>query len=587
MPPIVPIRELAVDGMITDVVDYDLKPNQISRAINVRYENKLPIRSPGWEKVNIDWSDYRPYSDPGQPHDGKYFVPISAHEVINATEKGIVIVLGEGVPVTPNVNDITKTPDELIYPENIPQPFSRIDEGGRIKTVRALRFVYYDGSAGKLVDLTGTIDVTDYFEIDKSTYHGAAIFNFQSGAPFVYDSMAKTIRKLENWENDLGADASCQIFTNFKSFYIALNLREGGQHYGNKIRWSHTVEPPVQTGNDPRWVDNDPAYLSGFFYLPDENDEIINAVRLGDRLIIYSKKSCFAMTFTGGPYVFSIQKIFEDDGAASINSVAEYDNSHFVMSDSDFYVHDGNTKKSVVQHKVKKEMFNSIEFSESVYVFKNNAKNELFVTFNVKQDYASNLETPPYQISYVYNADNDGWAILNIPYVNEIITAPPMVFADNVYNALDIEWQNVSRSWEDFGKIQNDPTFYYISEYWGELYRADKTYLQDSVQYKSTISRSNIDLDELFKDSYPIKHVKQLIPLIKGVGLLDFTFSVANSHQEVTNIIQSKEWDLSSAEWKIDTRFSGRYFSYNIEMDGIGNFSINGMDINLETRGRR
>ena len=702
--PILPIRDLGKTGIITDTPAYNLKPNEIDQAFNIRYENNVPTRSLGWSRLETYYSLL-----------GPTYKPLAASEVLNSNQNGLIIILG-------NSTNVRKVPKEGSIETTIERP--------NLRTIQELKFAYFDGtpqSPSPPANITGELKKTEYFDIDISNLYGATFINLQIGAPLVYGEADTFIRELEHWYSDIAPDASCDIFTNYKNFYIALNMKENGIHEGNKIRWSNIVEPPITPGtrnsmefscykadtqplnlkgfviyvetapinfyyhvaglpdtppnvqaeplfkieitttmsaielatataiamdntpyftatnngnlvnyinvnygedkkpdfgetvvvdkswvsvymsanptyykareilkgtygSDPRWIDNDPIYLSGYLYLPDDYDAIIAAKRLADKLIVYTLQSTYYMSYTGGSYIFSINKLFEDDGAISREAVVEFDNKHFVVSRQDVYVHDGNSKESIIEGKIKKAFFNTATDLTKIKLFKFTRKKEIWILFaeSVEAKSGDYLDR-----AWVYNYNYKTWTLVEIPDVKMISNGPRLDALVSDYDHAEETYDGYTKTYSEVTRKKITPSFYYISYQQNDIYLGDDTTKHNGADFQSFITRDKIDLDELFGSTYPIKYVKQILPLITGDGEVDFTFQISNGPNQNQIPYQNKKFLLDNQErYKIDTRFSGRYLSYTIAMNTTvdklnGTFAVYGMDINMEPRGTR
>ncbi|MFI5405211.1 MAG: hypothetical protein ACHQ1D_01725 [Nitrososphaerales archaeon] len=695
--PNIPVKQIGQGGMITDIPEYALPPNNISNAFNIRYDNGAPARCKGWKAVVIDISSFTGY---------KFLDGI---ESINNAQNVIVFALS--------------SVDPLLY--KVPQPDKRKDTFASLLSTGTLKLVYYDGVTPIPTDISPVnYPIVNYQTLNWSAIYGAVILNTQVGVPYIYAELDNNFRPLERWVESLGADATCQIFTNFKNFYVALNMKEDGKMLGNKIRWSGIIEPPItagyqeiltvtasaatslntkkfilyvgrdyplpplapertaqaltfvynttvtptnppagtieimvasgasaatvasltvtainnagyhtasansatititnkntgpnkapifsldatyvgwtptfpkqgQWGNDPTWDETDLNALAGFMFLPDDNDFIVAAEKLSDKLMIYTLKSTYAMTFVGGSYVFSIAKVFMDDGCASQFGVQEFDGKHLVVGRSDVFIHDGNSKKSIVAGRIKEYFYSSIKSLELIKTFKNAKTQDIFIYYSHEPEA---IRDKAYDRAWVYNYRDDVWSIVELPSVETIISGPSISFTNSSYNASTDSWDTVSDTkWSDYATSEITPRFYYISYWNNKVYLGDEGGQRDNADYPAYISRGHIDMDELFKSNYPIKYIKQILPSVEGEGIITFEFSISKSPQGAENstaIINSislgeNDFNLSTEQYKIDTQLSGRYFKYTIRMNTKGSFKMHELEFNLEPRGMR
>jgi hypothetical protein len=705
----IPIKQIGQGGMITDIPEYALPPNQISTAFNIRYENGVPARCKGWKQLPLDMSAFSGYKFVG------------GAESINNEQSGIVFALTSAVMAAFKIPIIGRRKDTF------PSLLSTGD----------MKMIFYDGLLPAPLDISPDYgSITNFKSLDWSAIYGAVIMNTQEGVPYIYAESDDRFRQLGRWIECLGPDAACNIFTNFKNFYVALNMKEKGQLLGNKIRWSGVIEPPITAGakdkfiltttpantplntlkftiyvgrdyplppltpvtlakpinfwinttttaglgkpifgngtetayeimvastataiqvatataniinstgfftasnivnsiatnqltisnknpglnkppvftgtgyvgwsksqvtdatlgNDPTWDEADLNALAGFMFLPDDTDAIVSALKLSDKLMVYTMKATYAMSFVGGSYVFSIAKVFMDDGCCSQFGVQEFDGKHFVVGRSDIFIHDGNSKKSIVSGRIKEYFYSSIKDLELIKTFKNALTQDIFVYYSHEPEA---IRDKNYDRAWVYNYRDDAWSIIELPKIESMVLGPSIAYINTSYDISTDTWDSVaSKSWSDYSSSLIASRFYFVSYFNNKVYLGDEGSQRDFVDYPAYVGRGHIDLDELYKSNYPVKYIKQILPSMQGEGLVSFDFSISraplDSERPVTSVnnvyLGEKEFNLSTEQYKIDTQFSGRYFSYRVTMNTKGSFKIHEMELNLEARGMR
>jgi hypothetical protein len=405
--PVVPIRELGHGGVITDLPSYDLEPNQITECLNVRFKHGRLIRSFGWINLSID-----PSLVPSLADSKMFYI----QTLSNVDFPGLVVLLTDATTITPTQSS---------------RVFGSEEASKAAAIYGAVKFATWQGAG--LADITNTtilqemIDDPDfYFERPQTTaIYGQALINLRTLPPIVYDPSTSQVQYLGNWgkwdvnNSEAVTPSKCTILTHFKNFFIALNMKEdivgAGTflEYKTKIRWSDTIDPQVSFTDDltaPVWYENDPSSLSGFTFLPDETDSITAASPLGDRLMIYTLNSCYSMYYTGDTFVFRIQTVFKDEGALNDKCVTNFGNKQFVVGNNDVYIHDGSSKESIVENKIRNRIYGEFKNLAEVYVQRNELTHEIMIY------YATNEAPHPVKAA-VWNWDYNYWTFFEIPEV--------------------------------------------------------------------------------------------------------------------------------------------------------------------------
>lgn len=102
---------------------------------------------------------------------------------------------------------------------------------------------------------------------------------------------------------DLGV-SGVKVVIQFAGCVFLLGLSEGGYPYPSRVRWSGLNTPYL-------WDDADTSTVAGFQDLP-YGEEIINAGVLGDRMLIYTDRSIWAVRATGDDAVFNFTQLYSD-----------------------------------------------------------------------------------------------------------------------------------------------------------------------------------------------------------------------------------------------------------------------------------
>ena len=136
-----------------------------------------------------------------------------------------------------------------------------------------------------------------------------------------------------------------------------MNTVEGTTTFPNRVRVSNLV-----TANSvpDSWNEADPTRSALANDLVEMKTAIVDGAVLGSNFIIYSSDSIFLMEFVGGQFIMNFRKLFTDAGLINQNCVVEVEGKHHCFGPADIYVHDGTTKQSICDERVKNFIYQGL-----------------------------------------------------------------------------------------------------------------------------------------------------------------------------------------------------------------------------------
>lgn len=223
-------------------------------------------------------------------------------------------------------------------------------------------------------------DYTSHTDITKvaTTYAATAdenwtITNFQ-GLPVLNNSVdvpqvwtpidiAQKLTDLTAWD----ANWTCRVMRAFRQFLVALDVTKSGTRYPQMVKWSH----PASVGALPSsWDASDATKDAGEYELADSHGFVQDAHPLRDILVIYKDDTVWGMQYVGGVKVMRFFKIFNDSGVINKRCVTEFMNGkHFVLSQEDVYVHDGQNKVSLADRRTLRWFLSQVDPAKYTRMF--------------------------------------------------------------------------------------------------------------------------------------------------------------------------------------------------------------------------
>lgn len=402
---------------------------------------------------------------------------------------------------------------------------------------------------------------------------------------------------LVNWDSTW----RCSSLRKYNDQLIALNLTEGVTNYPQRVRFSDIA----QANSVPStWSATSTTASSGFVDLVQLQNEIIDGAELGTKFMIYTSSEVLSMEFVGGTLLFNFRKLYSDDGLINQNCVVEADGKHFCFGNNDIYVHDGNTKQSIADEKVKQFIFQGMNISKAdrCFVQHNKVLNEIYFCYVSGDALVSFPNTDRCNRAAVYNYKNGTFSFIDLPNISAGTTAN--VNTVTTYADVTETYERIGSTFFDQEDSFNRHTIMVGSDDTTNGLTSDKIYALDLADKLSTVAlnvdteatkppyieRRGLDLDEnnLSLDGYKV--VTRILPQLSTDNLdntnITFTFG-ASDIPSASPVYGSDNTFNIATDYKLDSRVAGRYLSYKVTLaaDDYKDFSFSGMDVDISTTG--
>ena len=409
-------------------------------------------------------------------------------------------------------------------------------------------------------------------EWQSTVWGDSPIYNNGGSDPQIKEGADLLFKDLPSWP----ANTTCKVIRAYKNFLIALNINDFGTDLPTYVRWS----TESSTGEIPASWEVLPTNLAGSNQLTEEEGEIIDGLTLGDSFIIYTQTAAFEMSFIGGNFVMSFRK-FSDNGLINVNAVCAFDNFHFCVSGTSIYTHDGHSVRHIADQRVRDFLFQSTTNTTSIKCEHLASSKECIIYFEADGS-GSGKATKALIWCYRY----DTWSFIDLPGVRRVqfaYTQPtPTTWAD--WSASGVTWDELTETWAQLQDLSLASQTYLISSATNSIDDFDTIY-GSGVRFN--LERTGLDFDKtLGTSTNNIKYIDQILPQIKGSGLVDITVGWSDTPEG------SVRWDAPVSysienDYKVDVRTSGRYPAWRFEGEDAGNFQLSGMDFNVLVDGQR
>ena len=404
---------------------------------------------------------------------------------------------------------------------------------------------------------------------------------------------------LANWPSN----HRCVALRPFGDFLIALNMVEGANAFPNRVRFSNIVQANAIPDS---WDENDVTKSAGFNDLVSLQTAIVDGLELGTNFIIYSASEVMLMEFTGSTFLFNFRKLFSDDGVISQNAVIEAEGKHFVFGNSDIYMHDGSTKRSIADQRVRQFIYQSmnIKNADRCFVQHNKVLSEVYFCYQSGDAQVGFPDTDRCNKAAVYNYKNKTWSFMDLPNISAGTTAN--LDTVTTYATATESYATVGGSYFDQNDSFNRHTIMVGGSDTSNNITTEKIYALDGADEGSSVAfdvdteatkppfveRVGLDLDEIGTGLDGYKVITRILPQISTENTdnttITFQFGASDIPNKTPTYDSTQTFDIST-DYKIDTRASGRYLSYKVTLGSSDykDFSFSGMDVDVTVTGQK
>ena len=458
-------------------------------------------------------------------------------------------------------------------------------------------YVIKEYNSGTVSDRSGSISgSSDPRPYTGTTLSSVTYINRQDRVPIFRTSAGTNFADLTNWPTSY----RCASLRSYNDFLIALNTTEGSSNFPTRVRWSNIA---LADNVPDSWDETDLTKSAGFNDLGEMQTGIIDGMPLGSNFIVYSSDQVWLMEFVGGTFIFNFRKLFTDCGLINQNCVVEVDGKHYAFGAFDIYVHDGTSKQSICDERVRTFIYNGLNNTakERFFVQHNPTLNEIYFCYLSGDNLVNFPNATRCNRAAVYNYRNDTWAFMDLPNVssgtvanvNSIVTyatASGLTYAltgGTYYAQEDSFDRHTLMVGEDNSAdgITSDKLYALdLSDIGRVAFQLDTEAIKPA-----SVERVGIDLDETKVPLSGYKVVNAIYPQATTTNSnksITFTFGASDIPNSDPTYGNSTVFNTGT-DYKIDSRSAGRYLSYKILVSDNKDFEVSGFDIDISATGAR
>jgi hypothetical protein len=425
---------------------------------------------------------------------------------------------------------------------------------------------------------------------------GVLYVNRNDREPWDWKPGDTTFEELANWDSTWRAN----VIRSYNDCLIALNVVKGSDEYPTMVKTSDIATYGSVPGT---WDHTDLTASATENILAEMKGDIVEGQSLGGSMILYTQLETWLMQADGSDSIYSYRRLFNDAGAMSCNCAVELEGKHYVFGYKDIWVHDGVGKESIVNSRVRKQIFTNLNFGLSYRCFTqaNILLNEIYFCYNdgsAGEDMFGGVDGC--NKAAVYNYKNNTWTFLTLPNVyagTDLVIGNPLAYEDTsaTYDELSVSYFNLDETSKRLPVMVGDVEADYslTASLYGLDLDGDQSLLAFATDTDATLDwelhKDGCDLDELDLELRGYKNIVAIYPqcrLPDDSHTIEFAFGSSDTFGASASFDHDYQTFNNSELYKLDYKDAGRYLSMRAR-GGATTFKLSGVDFDVEVTGER
>jgi len=590
MAQLIPVENVGLGGIVTDIQPYQLQPNQWSGGSNILFQNGAVSKIKGYSEV-METCPIRPW------HLGTY----QEHSHAGKVERDGFYWIALGMnKIYVNHNDIW---------------YDITRESGDYNTLEGSNWKVC--TSGALFIATNGVDVPQMWKLDDD--NKVSVENKMIDLPdWPINDFPGTGSDIGNTQEDC---LHTETMSGFRSILVATNIMKKNSETGlnelqnRLVKWSnpHGHYKPPST-----WDPLDDKSDCGEYELLETQGPIVDTLAIGELFMIYKTDSVYMMSYIGTPYIFSFKTLEPEVGLLCKGALTQYPGGHFFVSNSDCYINNGQSVVPILTGKVRSQLFSDMsgDYYDRTFCVTDEAMNQIMVCYPTANSQFCDK-------ALIWNYKDNNFTFRTLPMITDIKKGvkqsytvvdkdDPSQINWHGDNTVDICWgipdfpptptipEDVCVPWNgDFDLIWGGVSYENVLHHLvyaapgiddadtpikKGIYRDSVGELEDGNTMYSYIERTGIDLG----DPSSVKHVTAIWPKIETKA--DTTMRVYTGFQMATD--EPMKWEgpymfNPNSQTKISTRTTGKFFGVRFETNEDTTWTISALEFEITPAGRR
>jgi hypothetical protein len=440
---------------------------------------------------------------------------------------------------------------------------------------------------GFKVPFTSETEITrvagDYTGTSQDLWQGTAfndkvILNNGLDAPQLWsppDPGTKLI-DLTNWP----ASTSARVIKAYKNFLVTVDVTKSGTRYPRMVKWSHSAA----AGTVPSTWDPTDATKDAGEQILDGDERLIDAIRLGDSMAIYSESTTTAMRFVGGFIKFAFGQVYDNVGILAQQCAVPFKRAHFLVTLDDIVLHAlAGDPESLIETRLRRWFFANLEPTaySITKVVKVSGKREIWVMF-------PKLGSTVINCALIWNYHLNVWSIVDLPNLFSAAVLPTLAAAQGTWDADGNTWDSDTSTWDTLTLPAITGSVIVGSPAYSKIFLEDSTLLKNGTSFVSFIERSGLiygpDKSGAPAPEPEYRHAVHAVwPVIDGDVGTKIKIRVGSHETPNGTITWSADKDFNiDSDVKVDLYASGRYLAVRFADYGGSNWKLLGYAMDVE-----
>lgn len=360
-------------------------------------------------------------------------------------------------------------------------------------------------------------------------------------------------------------DYKAKVIRAFQNTLIALNITENTTSYPQMLHWSGPADPGAVPTS---WDYGDPTTQAGRFVLAETNGYVLDAVPLGDMLVVYKEDAIYRLSLVGGQFIYDRDTITTSHGLWATNCAVDIGGRHVCLGNGTVYVHAGGEISNILEGRAADFLFDSIDPDnyDRAFLTHNQNESEVWICYpEIGYERANK--------ALIWNYGNNTWYQRDIPQCSTIKPGVVVTTAAKAWSDYTTEtWADLEGAWVERNYSPIGDTLVAAGT---QLIKFGDGQTTDPV----FATRTDLMVSEV--DGW--YQVREIIPLAAGDAV-----TVRIGRQSVfgdTVIWENEKTFTPGTTRKLDVRVSSPIFA--MQFSGAGDWQVSGYTVDLVQKGNR
>lgn len=429
---------------------------------------------------------------------------------------------------------------------------------------------FVDSSTGR-TEITGTAFTgAAYDRWTGGVLNGVLVVNNGVDKPqFWGGNILNNLATLTNWN----VNWTCKVMRPFRNYLVALDVTKSGTRYPHMVKWSSAADPGTVPAS---WDETNPAVDAGEVDLAETTDAMVDALPLGDSLIIYKSSSMYAMTYIGGQFIFSFRRLPGEQGMLAPNCGAIVPTGHVVMTAGDVVLVDGQSAQSILTGKMRKWLFSNLDsnYYARSFVVSNPQLNEVWVCFPATGSEVCSK-------ALIWNWKDNTLTVRDLDAATCAASGQFTYASSNPWSTNTYNWNTTPTVWNN-SDIPLSQASLLLGTSAPKLLVADVDTQFHGVAFSASMERTGLTFD----DPDRVKLLRSMVPRIDGVtGQTIYLQAGGAMDAEATYTWSAPVAYTIGTTREATVMATGRFLAFRVYSATNYNWRIRSMDVDVRPMG--